>query len=370
MSPRDTNQAPFVKIPPDGSGLPFLVEHEKTGMLMVLVPSGKFLFGDRGKMQGKSKPFEVDVPAYYIALHPVTNRQYERFVKEGKYPPPEIADLGNAVWQDRRYPEEKVDHPVVCVTWHDAAAYCDWAGLRLPSDLEWEKAARGTDGRTYPWGDKWDPDKCRNYDNKGWKLTAQVWQYPTGASPYGAYQMSGNVSEWCEDRYESYPHVRYRRGDFSAPKNSKTRVTRGLNWHHLGPDAFTTSERYAGTPGLRCDYDGFRCAIGAGAIEDRDGSLKGFTSVTDKWLEASDKAELADFEEGTFLRRMETEDPPQAVTLVAALALSGKATAVARQRIAESEHWLIRLAGLVTGLVRTELNTNRDGNFWVREMGR
>ena len=179
----------------------------------VLIPAGVFLMGS---LENETSPanelprHEVDLRAYRIGKYPVTNAEYTQFVKGTQYAAPQKAG-----WFGKSPPGDKHDHPVVGVTWYDALAYCRWLSeqtgrtYRLPTETEWEKAARGVDGRIYPWGDEWDADRC-NCAGRG---TTPVGAYPSGQSPYGCYDMIGNVWEWTSTLWGSD----WRAPEFSYP---------------------------------------------------------------------------------------------------------------------------------------------------------
>jgi formylglycine-generating enzyme required for sulfatase activity len=170
-------------------------------------------------------PHPVHVPELYIGKYPVTNLQYVAFIQA-------TGHQGPKHWAGRGHiPHGKDDHPAVFVSWHDAVAFCDWLSketrqpVRLPTEAEWEKAARGADARIYPWGDE-SPDgkRCNFKENVG--TTTPVGRYsPQGDSPYGCADMAGNVREWCQSLYRPYP---YQAGDGREDlKAAGNRVWRG-----------------------------------------------------------------------------------------------------------------------------------------------
>jgi len=179
----------------------------RDGKEMVRVPAGKFLYGDDKR--------EVELPEFWIDKAPVTNAEYAHFVAETGHEPPEH-------WKGRTPSQQIADHPVRFISWHDAAAYATWAGGRLPSEEEWEKAARGTDGREYPWGE-WAQDHCNSME-AGIGDTTPVGQYsPQGDSPYGCVDMAGNVYEWTASDYEPSRGYRVARGGSWGPDRSCAR---------------------------------------------------------------------------------------------------------------------------------------------------
>jgi formylglycine-generating enzyme required for sulfatase activity len=227
-------------------GVDPIIENVKDGTLLLLIPAGEFVSGGTGSDEGGA-PFPVRLPAYYLAMHPVTNAQYARFVQETGKHKDWKAVAGS-------------DHPAVNVNWDDAQAYCAWAGLRLPTELEWEQGARGIDGREYPWGATWDAGKCRNSTNHGSEQTCGVWGYAAGSSPWGLSQMAGNVWEWCVDWYDAKAYERYRKGELTPPTSGGSRVVRGGSWVGAFSGSFRCADRHYGGPDFRSGDRGFRCA--------------------------------------------------------------------------------------------------------------
>ncbi len=253
----------------------WLYESPIDGSLLVLVPAGEFVAGGSERHEGRSGRFPVQLPAFYIALHAVTNAQYRRFLRAADYPPPRHGDFGDHVWRAGEPADDdfegKAHHPVVHVTWHDAASYAHWAGLRLPTELEWEKAARGSDGRRFPWGEDWDPERCRNDESRRRETTSDVWSHPRSCSHWGCYQMSGNVWEWCADWFAEDAYRRYARGERAPPERGEERVVRGGSWFNAAAESFQACSRFGLAP-LKCgDHYGFRLALDAVRAGRRDG---------------------------------------------------------------------------------------------------
>jgi len=230
---------------------------------MVLIPKGEFIMGmkdgDPIGLVWATPLRKVFLPSFYMDKYEVTNREYKRFVDAtGRKAPFDAVHNTMYNWKDGKYRENLDDHPVVLVEWYDADAYCKWAGKRLPTEAEWEKAARGTDGRLWPWGNVFDRFKANTRDF-GVRMTMPVGSFPEDASPYGVMDMAGNVFEWTASWYEGYPESKYKHPLYGMTY----RVTRGGSWLSLAdPDAYTMS-RTAQLPDYIHRSVGFRCAMSA-----------------------------------------------------------------------------------------------------------
>jgi formylglycine-generating enzyme required for sulfatase activity len=234
---------------------------------MVLVPAGKFqmrveyrwregltldtlIVDDAGIRYRVIR--EVQLPAYYIDKTEVTNRQFKRFLEASGYQPKHPENFLKH-WQNGTYPPGQEDHPVTWVSLEDAGAYARWAGKRLPTEEEWQKAAQGEDGRVWPWGNLYDPAKA-NMDSPA---AEPVGSHPQGASPYGCQDMAGNVWEWTDSFATDGYH------DFSWLRGGSYYLAKGSLWYMQG-GPITNYQRvkfWMMTPALnRCGTVGFRCA--------------------------------------------------------------------------------------------------------------
>ncbi len=233
---------------------------DKDGARLVAVPAGKFTMGSNDGDADERPPHEVEVSLFLIDVTPVTNRQFARFAAAtGRGMPPEPGF-------DRSYTTSQPDAPVVNVSFQDAQDFAKWAGRRLPSEAEWEKAARGTDGRRFPWGNQMPggAEALANVDGKqdGFAATSPVGAFPAGASPSGALDMAGNVWEWTFDWYDPgyYASVAPGAKDPDGPPSGSQIVLRGGSFTSQ-PGDVRSANRYARGPNDRAHNVGFRCAV-------------------------------------------------------------------------------------------------------------
>jgi eukaryotic-like serine/threonine-protein kinase len=218
-------------------GLGSTMVSEKDGATIIYVPAGEFIMGLSSELphpQGNDSPsYKDNIPqstllldAFWIDQTEVTNRQYAMCVTSGKCEPPTAF---NSPTRPKYFKESVFEnYPVIYVDWEMAVAYCKWTGRRLPTEAEWEKAARGPDGNIYPWGNVTPNDALLNYDSAV-RDTTEVGKYLDGRSIYGAYDMAGNVWEWTSSLYKPYPYdPNDGREDFLA---KELRVLRGGSWN-------------------------------------------------------------------------------------------------------------------------------------------
>jgi serine/threonine protein kinase len=230
------------------------VDPEGNQIPMRLVPAGEFTMGSEDGGDDERPVHQVYLDAFYMDKYEVTNALYKACVDAGSCAPPRKTQsftipvyYGIPVFEDR---------PVIYVDWVQAANYCGWRGGGLPTEAQWEKAARGTDGRTYPWGEGIDCSKANYAACNG--DTTGVGSYESGVSPYGIYDLAGNVLEWTMDRYSGTYYQDSPASNPVGPDTGNSRVLRGGTWSHLGKD-LRASNRYWYTPEYTRDYIGFRC---------------------------------------------------------------------------------------------------------------
>lgn len=274
---------------------------DKDSVIMVLVPAGEFCMGYNGIWwerwynrlnyhPGESPGHIVFLDSFWMDITEVTVGNFRKFINEthyittaeeegwGKvfYPGPKDEEwrvVAGADWLHPHGPGTLAidSEPVVQVSWSDAAAYCRWAGARLPTEAEWEKAARGDDERQYPWGNKFAGDRLNysdinspvarardRYFNDGYSLLAPAGSYPEGRSPYGVMDMAGNVWEWVYDWYDDNTYRSSVYQNPAGPEEGTDKVMRGGSWYDVS--WVTTTIRHWNEPADRYSDLGFRCA--------------------------------------------------------------------------------------------------------------
>lgn len=241
----------------------------KDGMTLLYVPAGQFTMGSNSGSSNERPAHMVKLDAFWIDQTEVTNAMYTRCVQDGKCNQP----TNTSHYEDSNY----ASHPVIYVSWNDAKSYCSWADRRLPSEAEWEKAARGADARVYPWGNDPPNENLLNFNNAVGDTT-EAGKYSKGASPYGALDMVGNVSEWVADWYRESYYGRSPASNPLGPDQGSAHVIRGGSWAdkyihfcyiwngnyqcYSGPHVTSLTRRWD-SPQVNNRYYGFRRAMSA-----------------------------------------------------------------------------------------------------------
>jgi len=258
-------------LPPsaDGRAASFETIKGKDGAPMILIPAGPFTMGSNDGLPNERPEHSVTLDAYYIDQYEVTAGRYQQFIESANrnLPP---------TWDDEAA-QTMSNLPAVGMTWTDAAAYCKWAGRRLPTEAEWEKAARGTDGRRYPWGHMQPFVDIANY-NRGVWVSDAITLVPVnsglegmsvrhglkqgGKSPYGLFHMAGNAAEWVADWYDREYYQKSPEKNPTGPSQGERRVLRGGSWADL-PAALRVTARFSAEPDFEDRTMGFRCAMTA-----------------------------------------------------------------------------------------------------------
>ena len=236
---------------------------------MIWIPEGSFLMGNTGSEQytfaDELHQRSINLSGYFVGKYEVTRGDYRKFIEAGGYSNPAYWSSEGWKWKHNRTQPQYWDavqdwetgnftqtdsHPVSGISYYEAEAFCKWAGGHLPTEAQWEKAARwtGSHPNIYPWGDVWDAEKCNNIDDdnpagggSGMNQTTPVGSYPDGASPYGCQDMAGNVWEWCMDWYSNKYYSQSPANDPQGPESGSYRVLRGGGWREGGY-------------GMRCTY--------------------------------------------------------------------------------------------------------------------
>jgi formylglycine-generating enzyme required for sulfatase activity len=226
---------------------------------MVFIPAGEFTLGYGPGLNNEKPERRVSLKGFFMDVYEVTFAQYYAFVRATGHRKPRLAGYLGVESADLPY-LLKPDSPVVGVSWYDAADYCAWKGKRLPTEAEWEKAAKGTGRQRWPWGDEELPKRANlQGTHDGFDGTVAVDRFKEDVSPYGVYGMAGNVMEWTQDWYDEVYYEALPASDPPGPPSGQERVIRGASWHDSIQRARTTA-RFKAFPEYRDVTIGFRCA--------------------------------------------------------------------------------------------------------------